>query len=810
MSSFWSKQLEPLKLFKTGLLTVLSLSCGLIVFILYLLLTPHGAKTALDLIKHATRYDIRYQNLQGTLVEGLAIEALDVVSPEMHIQADKLLIGYHFINLIKQDYSLDFLKAKNVVIKATYAKTDEEFALPNDNLSSLNDMIKGLFPISIKVTDLNIENASVMVNGYTHHIDSLIINNAINDLFAINHIHYQGSLGKVDAVLGESIKVNWDIAIHDHPLLNQYGSKQLQSKGDIIIPSQHIQQSIAKASLKLNEIKFEKHTFKDVALDIQGALLNHQIILRAQMDNYPIEAQFSGHYHEKSWQADIKSLRTHTAKLKHLNVKGKMEADWQSNQIVANANLTILDKLPIETHLEIGKAKPYPLSGTLKTAISDIRTLSDFVPNLGNIKGNLNANLNLSGSLSQIKLTGLITLKDAKLKANNISKNAYLNALNIQLNDNIIALDGKGSWGRSAFYLTGNGELTDNPTLSLNFKGEKLLLSDTPEYYIVGSPDLNLTLKNRRPHIAGKILIDEAEIRGVKNHASAPSDDVVIVSAQKKIKPLSQQSFEQFAPIDSEIEIILGDKITYKGYGVSTHVGGKLIISQENGTGPFAQGKLRFRDGQYKGYGKTFKIEYGQILFSGGPIYDPILDIRAQRVVQSHQKLASFSAKEPIMCGIHFTGNLKSPKISFYSDPPMSDADVMSYLVVGRPQSQVQGAQAELLYEAVSQLTRMIGSSRKDVQFDLAEQLHLTQMGFSKNENTNLSSQASNRNPLEDTVFVLGKQLSDKLYLQYSVGLLDSASTFGIRYNLGKNVTVEAATGTQGSSADVLLSFEGH
>ena len=100
-----------------------------------------------------------------------------------------------------------------------------------------------------------------------------------------------------------------------------------------------------------------------------------------------------------------------------------------------------------------------------------------------------------------------------------------------------------------------------------------------------------------------------------------------------------------------------------------------------------------------------------------------------------------------------------------------------------------------------------MGNSRKDVRFDLAEQLKLDQFGFSKKPN---HIPTPGHNPLEDTVFVLGKQLSDRLYMNYSVGIVDSASQFGLRYLLGKNVTIEAAAGTQASSADVLLSFEGH
>jgi translocation and assembly module TamB len=222
---------------------------------------------------------------------------------------------------------------------------------------------------------------------------------------------------------------------------------------------------------------------------------------------------------------------------------------------------------------------------------------------------------------------------------------------------------------------------------------------------------------------------------------------------------------------------------------------------------PNAKGQIDLINGKYRAYGKTFDIDHGQIVFSGGPINDPLLDIRAQRKIEPTSTVVSAKSNQAIIAGIKFSGNLKSPKLQFYSVPAMPDADIISYLVIGRPQNQVSEAQAELLLQAVSELVSVMGNQRHDVQLDLAEKLKLDQFGFSKKAN---ALKVPGHNPLEDTVFVLGKQLSDRLYLHYSLGVVDSANNFGLRYMLGKNLMVEASTGTEGSSADVLLSFEGH
>jgi translocation and assembly module TamB len=198
------------------------------------------------------------------------------------------------------------------------------------------------------------------------------------------------------------------------------------------------------------------------------------------------------------------------------------------------------------------------------------------------------------------------------------------------------------------------------------------------------------------------------------------------------------------------------------------------------------------------------------VLYSNDALGDPTLNIRAQRVIQPSSTFSLSKNDQPITAGIRLTGRAKNPHLGFYSNPAMTDADVISYLIVGRPQSKVNEAQAELLFDAVSQLAILIGNKRGDVQFNLAEKLKLDQLGFAKRSSFMSSNKVAGptKNPLEDTVLVLGKQLSDKLYLNYSVGIMDSANNIGLRYLLGKNITIEAATGPEGSSADIVFSFE--
>ena len=54
---------------------------------------------------------------------------------------------------------------------------------------------------------------------------------------------------------------------------------------------------------------------------------------------------------------------------------------------------------------------------------------------------------------------------------------------------------------------------------------------------------------------------------------------------------------------------------------------------------------------------------------------------------------------------------------------------------------------------------------------------------------------------------ILGKHLSPRLYINYSIGLFDSASVFRLRYQLTRHWSVEAQSGTA-TGGDILYSIE--
>lgn len=822
MASFLSRHLEPISLLKKFAQLCTTLLIAIVAFVIYCFFTPSGTKTALQLLTQLTPYEITFTDVNGSLATALNLENVHIKHPRFTLQAKYLEVHWDWVDLLRQQTVEKMLAQEAQItllalppIPATMTKTT---ALDTYTLESTLGEVKTelhKIPVPFKVTHLTIENSLIQWEEQTHQIDKLVLLNTDTTKETLfQEIHYQGSAGSLDATIADTVNIHWNLTLTENAFFARYFSGKLTTAGHILFLKAQLDSPATKLNMRLvaNKLSTGTYPLEEVSLTLQGTLAKHHALLSGKIAGYPVKTTIYGQLAQHQWIAKLSDFTVDHQRWQQMGkTRGTLTLDWSKKKLQTKLDALLWDQYPIALNAHIQKSKPYALSGTLQSQIQEIKSLAPLLPDLKDWRAKCNIQLTLAGTLTTPDVTGDILLKDVRLRQFAWGSKAVIQQLHAQLlPGKLLTLQGNGTWGSGPFTLKGDGNFNhDKANLTLSLHGENLVLSDTPEYYIVANPDLSLTFKDGEPLLSGTILVPHADIQSLKNpDMVTTSSDVVIVSAQKaQKKPITERSFA--TALATHIEIILGNKISYKGHGFTTHAKGKIQIHQAPGQMPNAKGQINLVNGKYRAYGKTFDIDYGQIVFAGGPINDPLLDIRAQRKIEPTSTLVSAKTQPTIIAGVKLVGNLKSPKLEFYSIPAMSDTDIMAYLVVGRPQSEMNQAQGELMLQAVSQLVSVMGNQRDDVQLNLAEKLKLDQFGFSKKA-SGTSSANHNHNPLEDTVFVLGKQLSERLYLHYSLGIVDSANNFGLRYMLGKNLTVEASTGTQGSSADVLLSFEGH
>lgn len=421
---------------------------------------------------------------------------------------------------------------------------------------------------------------------------------------------------------------------------------------------------------------------------------------------------------------------------------------------------------------------PTVLNGRLDMNVTDLTVLPLFVTAMENTKGQFNLNAQASGAWNAPQVIGEAKLTDgsADLPAQGIT----LQKINVSVRSHSrshVSIDGSASSGAGTLNVRGDArQNADNDWFTqISLKGERVDVMRTNEMHIIASPDLRLTLLRNRIDLTGEIVIPEAMIqpRELKG-AVSESDDVIIMAGDGPATPKNSRQ------IHSQLRVRLGDFVRFNGFGLKARLAGEMVLTDEPEQPTTATGELRVTEGEYRAYGQELTIDRGRLMFFGGPLDNPGLDVRAVRKV------------EEVTAGLLVRGTLKSPEVSIFSEPAMGETDALSYLVLGRPASQATRAESQEMYGAAAALG-LLGGSLLGNQFG-------KRFGI---DDVRIESGGG----FGGGALVIRHYLSPKLYVSYGMGLFESLNVFIVRYQLSKLWAVQAESGTQ-SSGDIIYTLE--
>ncbi|HLQ85455.1 MAG TPA: translocation/assembly module TamB domain-containing protein [Salinisphaeraceae bacterium] len=422
-----------------------------------------------------------------------------------------------------------------------------------------------------------------------------------------------------------------------------------------------------------------------------------------------------------------------------------------------------------------------PLDGTVDINITEL----DFVPRLAvevsEIDGRMDGTLRISGSLQQPRVLGEITLQAEQLG---------LMTPGLELADVRIDAVGRGETinidmgarsGGGELHVTGAVDLGQGgPRINLAIQGEQFQIANTTEALAWISPDLELTITPQQVHASGRLEVPKARI----TPRDLPAAGVVTEAEDTVIEGADQPAGQAVTrAVHAEIEVILGD-VQFAGFGLETGIEGNLKVIQLPGEPATGTGELNLVNGAYRAYGQNLDIQRGEILFSGGPITSPALELRAARY-----------PADDVTVGVNVRGSVKQPELTLFSNPAMPQAEILSWLLLGRPLEGASGGESNLIAKAALAL----GSGRANkVLGGLGDALGLDDIG--------VGSAAGHGS--EEAAFMLGKYLTPQLYVSYGIGIFSSVATLSLRYTLNSHWHLESETSSVGTGGDIIYSFD--
>ena len=464
---------------------------------------------------------------------------------------------------------------------------------------------------------------------------------------------------------------------------------------------------------------------------------------------------------------------------------GVLTATATTDAIAANASLTSGEIGTLAGTLEITRGPQswldMPVTGELRAQSSKLDLVSVYVPDIDRAAGNLTASARVAGTVGRPQLSGSISVSDGEVDFYQTNLHLRQIGLAAQLTDDGLMFEGTAQAGKGSVHAKGQLRWREAlPYGELHLEGTNLRVVDIPEAQIDASPNLDFKVAARTIDITGTVAVPYARIAPTDlTGAVTSSSDEVIIGQE------SQNPADRFK-VRTQITMMLGPNVSIDTTGLTSQLAGSITVRSGYDAITRASGQLFVQKGQYAAYARKLDIQSGRLIFTGGPIDDPGIEIRA---IKSYPDVTA---------GINVRGTLKQPRISFFSTPSLPQSQIVSLILSGG------GGGGSL------QMLQAGGSTAQSQQATAASEL-LTQGGAI------LAQQLGSRIGLPDisletdlnneTSLVLGKYLSPRLYVSYGVGITQQLNDIRLRYSLGDHWTIRTMAG-QIRGADLVFSVE--
>jgi translocation and assembly module TamB len=442
-----------------------------------------------------------------------------------------------------------------------------------------------------------------------------------------------------------------------------------------------------------------------------------------------------------------------------------------------------------------------PLSGRLNAKLPPVGAWSMLAPPGWRIRGTLDANATLSGTLAAPQWRG-------RLQAQDLAVRSVVDGIDFSQGTLRANLDGQrleieefklfGAGGSSGGHLAVKGDLTWLPPspsaasaverLRIDLVGaaQGLRVSARADRRLAVSGQLSASLSGGRLRIGGALKADQALFVLPEDTAPRLGDDVRV--RKPKTSPAQLVSSAPVAGVRVVPEVLisldLGQNFEVRGHGLVTRLVGALELRSNTETAhqPRLTGQLRTVNGTYKAYDQELEVEYGVLRFTGA--YDnPALDVLAIRPNLTQR------------VGVQISGTALAPVVRLYADPDLPDAEKLAWLVLGRSAAN-GGAEAAMLQQAAMAL---LGGSGPGLTSRLADSLGLDQVSV-RGGSTVGEGQATG------ATVTLGKRFSRDFYVAYESSMAGTMGTLYILYDLSRRLTLRAQSGGQ-SAVDLIFTL---
>lgn len=453
--------------------------------------------------------------------------------------------------------------------------------------------------------------------------------------------------------------------------------------------------------------------------------------------------------------------------------------------------IEITAELPITASLNppsIHVNETAPLTARIKAEGDIAPLLQLLVIDTSSLSGKTSVILAVSGSFNDPHVSGDIAITNGTFESSNTGAvYHHLNA-HLEAHDKILILKEFTALDLSDGKVQGNGVLElkkelDFPfTLNVQLSGIRLLNLDFVK--AMASGEVVFTGNSRHGKIKGVLTTDSVQATIPDQiPALAHALDIQYINAPEGTNLHKFATSQPRWPLECDVQINVQKNATIKAKNLSSYWHGGVKV-EGMAHAPQLFGDFKIVKGEYQFNGQTFDIKEGTISFAGEPEKKTTLYVIASKDLGK------------IVAEIILKGPVKNPLIAFRSNPPMSQREILSWILFGIGTTDITPFQGTELSQSISNLTKT-NKSEPSVLSKIRDRIGIDRIDISKTE-----GKESNEVSLQ-----VGKYISRGVLVKINKSITSEANQVGIEANILPNIKAEAQVGDD-SSAQLQLKWK--
>ena len=364
--------------------------------------------------------------------------------------------------------------------------------------------------------------------------------------------------------------------------------------------------------------------------------------------------------------------------------------------------------------------------------------IQGFTSDVTNVTGALQANIKVTGSGYDPHLSGAVTIRGGSFavpelgtKYSGLDTRVDLNAEGLSIQEFKI-LDARG------FPMTVGGTLALHAlsvgAVDITVKSDKFEVLDNKLADLKLNTDIHITGEIRKPKVEGFVEVENGTIFVAEVLERFVADPYATEATSLANEPAAGGTEEPglFDRLDMNLALSIPSNLVLRGNDLQAPnapmslgdanitMGGVLHIQKAPSSRVRINGDVNTVRGSWTFQGRRFEImREGRIGFSGAEEIDPLLDLQARREITGIETF------------IRVRGTLKAPELTFASNPPLEQADILALIVFNQPINQLDEGENTLITQRIgvmasgyltSPLARSIGNALSLDEFEIHAQ----------------------------------------------------------------------------------------